>query len=386
MANELVLTVKALSEPKDLKGVFELAPFKNNFVDNYLKTTGRNNGAMVYERERVLFMKALTENKKLEKCDRFTIYAAFIELAVSGLTLNDGISYIIPYGKTAQFQIGWKGRLEQINHIDTVDFANEPQVVYTSELNDFDFELGENPKIIRHKPSKERGKSKDDLIEWVYFVVHTKHGPKTWIMSRSEVLSIRDTYSQTYKSYIADCARMGKEIGSTLKKPMNGPTGSYELTIEPPFWITREAEAFKKTIIKLGWKYLPKTPRLKALDAKLAKNIDPETGTIDDTHDINYGIVDDQGNTTHVDADNGAPADQAAAGTAPQPQKERKPRAATSKPQPTPPAEVPKDPEPVEQQDETQDVTHEEVSEEQPAAEENPASALPDLGDPNASF
>lgn len=385
MSEKLQLTQKALTEAKDLRAVFELEPFKYNFVDNYLKTTGRKNGAMIFERERVLFMKALSENKKLEKCERFTIYAAFIELAVSGLTLNDGITYIIPYGNKAQFQIGWKGRLEQISHIDIVQFANEPQLVYTSELDDFDFELGENPRIIKHKPSKTRGKSKDDLIEWVYFIINTTLGPKTWMMSRTDVHQIRDQYSQTYRSYMAECVAKNVEPGKPIEKKMTGSNGPYTITIDPPFWVTSEGEAFKKTIVKRGYKFLPKTPRLKALDERIKGNLDIEDGTQEETHDINYGLANE------AEAAAAPPATTAEIKTTPPPADKKKGSGKAKKEETKKPAET----QAPAAESETKDVDHEEVTDQDtdteqdaeqdnggPAASEvNPASELPDLSE-----
>src|SRR5688572_17071721 len=114
MSNALVLTKSALEAPKSTAEMFELEAFKMNAIANYEKTTGQKNGALVYERERILFMKLLSDpkaGKKLQACTRFSIYSAFIELFVSALTLNDGLAYIIPYGDVAQFQVGWKGRL-----------------------------------------------------------------------------------------------------------------------------------------------------------------------------------------------------------------------------------------------------------------------------------
>ena len=280
MENALQLTRTALTAPTDLKGVFEIAAFRENFINNFQKTTGLGSGAMVFEREKILFMKALAENRKIEQCDRFSIYAAFIELAVSGLTLNEGISYIIPYKDRAAFQIGWRGRLEQISQMPEINFVPPPEVVLTNELNNFDYELGENPRVVRHKPAKDRTITKDNRIEFVYLILDTKFGKRTFVMSRQEVLQIRDTYSIGYKYYMS---KGGKYDDG---KP-----------IEIPFWISNEAEAFKKTIVKRAYKYLPKTPRQKILDEKIATAPDVEDGIIEASQQaIDYGISGAQDN------------------------------------------------------------------------------------------
>lgn len=270
MSNQLALTQSALAAPKTLREVFEIDPFRNNFVQNYIKTTGKSNGELIFEREKILFMKALQASKGLEGCDRFSIYSAFIELAVSGLTLNEGLAYIIPYKDKAQFQIGWKGRLEQMSQMPEMKLIAEPQLVYTSD--EFDYEIRNGvPVIIKHKPAKER--PSNDQILFVYMTCDTQYGYKTWIMSRSEVLSIRDRYSAGYKQYM--------KAGGKWQdgKPM-----------DPPFWISDEGQAFKKTLIKRVYNGLPKTARLKALDTKISSNFDKEDGTVE-SETIDYGIT-----------------------------------------------------------------------------------------------
>lgn len=271
MSQALKLTKAALDAPQNLQGVFEVEAFKSNYVNNYLKTTGKSDGEMKFERERILFMKALQENKKLEQCDRFSIYASFIELAVSGLTLLDGQAYIIPYGQQAQFQIGWKGRLEQIAAMPGIRFVPEPILVYSNDES-FDYEIQNGVTVIlKHKPAKTHGP--EDTIDFVYMTIETDHGFKTWMMSRSEVLAIRDRYSKGYQQYMRNGGKW--QDG----KPM-----------DPPFWITNEGEAFKKTLVKRAYKYLPKNAKQKALDQKIATHYDHQDGTINEDAAIDYGF------------------------------------------------------------------------------------------------
>jgi phage RecT family recombinase len=374
MSNLITLTTSALAAPKDLKGVFELEPFKNNFVRNLVKTSGKTEEAaeMTFEREKILFMKAIQSNKALEKCDRFTIYSAFIELAVSGVSLNEGESYIIPYSSKAQFQIGYKGRVKQMQEIPGFQYVNMPQVVYTSD--DFDYELGEEPKVLRHKPAKKKGP--DDVIEFVYLVIELSNDRrKTFIMDREQVLNIRDHYSTPYIQYVAEIERQGKKIGDKVVKRMKGRDGGadWDLTIEPPMWVTSEEESFKKTIVKRAYKWVPKTPKLRALDAKIAGNQDPEDGVqAEEAFNIDYGIQNEDGTTQEIKAD--APA-------------KTKPAATKSKATaPAPPVnDAAKDLADMQSAntsaDQTQDVDHTEVNEPEPEAQ---GEKLPDLGNLDA--
>jgi phage RecT family recombinase len=291
MSNKLQLTKSALEAPATLAEVFELEPFRDAFAVNYLKTTGRDNGAMIFERERILFMKALQENAKLGNCERFTVYSSFVELAVSGLSLQDGQAFIIPYGKKAQFQVGWKGRLEQIQQIPAVKWVNVPVIVWQSEVEEdrFSYEYIDGAiSVIKHTPKLKR--EEDDVIAFVYCTLETIAGVKTHLMDRETVLSIRDRYSQPYRQYIAKCKEKNVKIGDPIK--MSGQNGDWY--IEPPFWVTDEAQAFKKTLVKRMYSELPKTARMKALDSKIATNFDPEDATGgEQTDEISYGIVDD---------------------------------------------------------------------------------------------
>lgn len=393
--NKLTLTVSALKAPANLAGVFELEPFQNNFVKNLVKTSGmpEEGALMKFEREKILFMKAISANKELEKCDRFTIYSAFIELAVSGLSLLDGETYIIPYGGKAQFQVGYKGRVNQMNTLPGIVHVNMPQVVY--DCDEFDYELGEFPKVIKHKPHK---RTKENLLTHVYIVVEREPTPSNprakdvYIMDRIEVLAIRDRYSQSYRNYVADCKKLNKEIGSTFKKSLERKdgSGSFDIWVEPPMWITSEEEAWKKTIVKRAYKWVPKTARLKALDAKIAANVDPETGEVE-SETIDYGILNEDGTTDHVNgsprpdapADQQKPAQETPAAQAPA--KTRRGKKDADRPKETPTAAADIDAIAAGQEDEgagdTQDVDHSEVNEE---GKDKPGT--PDLGNPLEGF
>jgi len=277
MSTKLQLTTTALNATKDLKELVEMPAVRQNAILNLIKTRGVSDqqANMIYERERILF----SQVKNLDKCDKFSIYAAWIQLFAAGRTLIDGDSYIVAYGKQAQFQIGWKGRLAQMGDIPEIANIPPPQVVYDND--EFDFELGENPRIIKHKPVKD---NKGELA-YVYLVIHKKSGKETHIMDRNAVLGIRDRYSKSYQQYMADCKAGGHAIGSTFKKNM----GNWDITVEPPMWISSEEQAWKKTLVKRAYaSQQNKTPRMKAIDQEIEKNVEEE-----DIQNIDYAVVND---------------------------------------------------------------------------------------------
>lgn len=297
MSNKLQLTKNALVEAPSLSAMLEIPALVHNCMLNYSQTTGQGmaKAAMVYEREKILFLKAVESNPELAKCDRFSIYSSMVELFVSGLSLNEGLSYLIPTKGKARFQIGYKGRVEQINQLPNIELAAPAQVVYMSD--EFDYELGEKPRIIKHKPAKGRGKDPLDLMEFAYFIITETNGNnQVHIMQRHEILAIRDKYSQPYKSWKAN------------------PTWDNGNKKDLPLWVIEyegkivdNPEAFKKTVIHRAYKTVPKTARMKALDERI-KDVPDVEDEQDDSGKINYGLDDDNNNdnkiTPHTDATN----------------------------------------------------------------------------------
>jgi recombinational DNA repair protein RecT len=248
--------------------MFEIEAFQNNWVSNYKKTTGKDDGMIMWERNRVEFLSQVANNPKLQECNRMSLYMSFTQLGASGLTLSEGMSGIIPYKDKAQFQIFANGRREQLSWLPHIKYVNEPVVVREEDV--FEYEAGDNLRVIKHQPKLN---SKSDIIA-VYMVLDTVEGKKTYLMSRDEVLSIRDNYSQTFKSY--------------EKKVKDG---SWKDWMDAPIWVSNEAEAFKKTIVKRVWKVQPnKSARLKQLEEFESKEVDQSDIS---TEDIDYGLVEE---------------------------------------------------------------------------------------------
>lgn len=281
----MALTIQALNNSPTVTGILEMEQVKNNWVSSYKKVTGKDDGETKFEAERILFLQA-TAAKNFKDCDKFSLYSAFIELAISGLTLRDGISYLVPYGKKVQFMPGWKGRLEQIMEMPDVVYAHEPQIVREGDV--FEYELGMSPRVTKHVPVG------TGPITHVYFVIDFTHGSRVYFMKASEVENIRDRRSSSYKYYMADCQRFNKTPGETFQKNV----GTYDITVEPPMWITDEAQAFKKTIVKRVYNTLPKLAKHKYIDdnieaAKL-RGLSDVDADLTDSEDFDKlkGIVD----------------------------------------------------------------------------------------------
>lgn len=260
---KITLTVAMIEGAQSAKELLNLPALEQNWINTYSKVSGKNDGDARFNAEKILFLQTVAASQQLQQADKFSIHSAFTELAISGLTLRDGISYIVAMKGKAQFWPGWRGRLEQINEIPNVVHCHEPQVVF--DCDQFDYEMGEKIKINKHK----RGTRVDGTkITHVYFVIEFKHGSEVYIMEAVDVLHIRDTYSHSYKTYAAAAKAQGKEPGDKgIMAMYQGQVKNYEM--EVPMWVGDEPQAFKKTIVKRVYGTLPKLPKQKWLDERL---------------------------------------------------------------------------------------------------------------------
>lgn len=285
MSNKLTVTRSELEAAKDIPALFEIENFKKSFVSNYALTRGvpEHEGMIVWERERTLFMQQLMDNKKLMECSKVSLYSAWISLAASGQTLGDGCSYIVPYKQKAEFQIGWKGRINQMYEIPEIKFVNQPEFVLEGDA--FEYELAPVAKIIKHKPQRDRKilEGGSNITE-VYMIISTTDGDKTFIMTSQECTDIRDKWSQSYKYW--------------LKKKQEGTLKEWE---DEPMWVSSPGQAFRKTLVKRVWQYLPKTKRQLSVDALISNAPDPELVETDASDQpIDLGFADD-GETYDID-------------------------------------------------------------------------------------
>ena len=137
------------------------------------------------ERFRRVAMTAIQNNPDLVmKCDRRSMFRAFMQAAQDGLLPDGREGAVVPYNGEAQWLPmigGIRKKARNSGEIATW----EVHAAY--EHDAFDFELGDSP-YVRHKPAAgERGE-----LTWVYSVVTLKTGHKTIdIMSRHDVEKIR---------------------------------------------------------------------------------------------------------------------------------------------------------------------------------------------------
>lgn len=262
--NKLQLTATMLAQCTKPGQVMELPAVRDRWVNTYKMTTGKEDGELKFEAEKVLFMQTVSESAGLAKCTPITIYSSFILLAVSGLSLRDDQCYLIPYKDKCGFMVGWKGRLEQLTQIPGIKHVNEPICVFDGE--DFDYSIVEGEiKVAHHKPLLNTV-GRDILA--VYCTIEFQIGKKTYLMKREEVLAIRDKYSQSYK----DWAKIKPDAsGKRIKSGQYKDGNKYSFEIEEPMWVSDEKQAFKKTLIKRIYNSISKSASQKYLDKEIAE-------------------------------------------------------------------------------------------------------------------
>jgi len=123
------------------------------FITVFNKVHGSRMGEMMYETEKYHFQKKLSENQELQKCSKVSLYGAFIDMAVQGLSLDPTkkLCYLVPsnvnigtkenpqWEKRATLEISPYGELGLRQLAGQLDGAEEPVVVYEGDT----FECGE---------------------------------------------------------------------------------------------------------------------------------------------------------------------------------------------------------------------------------------------------
>ncbi len=172
---------------------------------------------MTAERLARVALTTIRTTPKLLECTIPSLMGAVVQAAQLGLEPGlIGHCYIIPYGKEAQFIIGYKGM------IDLARRSGQIQNIYAHavyEADHFEYELGLHPKL-EHKPASGRR----GVMTYVYAVAHFKDGGYQF-----EVMDMEEIERRRQRS----------------KASKNGP------------WVTDFEEMAKKTVIRHMWKYLP---------------------------------------------------------------------------------------------------------------------------------
>lgn len=123
---------------------------QDRFVTLYQKTQGVSveQAAMIFETEKYHFQKLLAENQGLRECDSLSLYGAFIDIAVQGLSIDPKkkLCYLIPgsvnigtkddkkYIKRAALEVSPYGELAIRQLKRQIKYADNPVIVYEGDV------------------------------------------------------------------------------------------------------------------------------------------------------------------------------------------------------------------------------------------------------------
>lgn len=102
------------------------------------KAFNRQDDAMaqiVYEQEKFNFLKAVTSNATLSKCEPLSLYGCFMDAAVNGLSFDPSKKhlYLVPYANKAQLMISPYGELLTRMRAGQIRHADNPVLVYEGD-------------------------------------------------------------------------------------------------------------------------------------------------------------------------------------------------------------------------------------------------------------
>ncbi len=215
------------------------------------------------ERFSRIVVTAISNNPNLQRCTPESFIGAMMNAAQLGLEPNTplGQAYLIPYGNSCQFQIGYQGLIDVARRAGTMVSAHE-----VKENDEFTYTLGLNPNIV-HKPAlNNRGKTIGYYGIW----------------------KNKDQYGFEFKT-LEEIKEFAKDKSKSFG---NGP------------WQTDFDAMAKKTVIKMALKYAPKAVEL---EQAMASDDTTKSVRAEDTSDMNFDInlVQAEEQKDVIDADTG---------------------------------------------------------------------------------
>lgn len=174
------------------------------------------------ERFQRVALTAFNSNPKLQKCSTSSFLAAMMTSAQLGLEPNTplGQAYLIPYGNSVQFQIGYQGIIDTCYRTGEFNGIGAYEVY---ENDEFDLSYGINPTV-KHKPAI-RG-DRGAIIGYYGYYSLKSGGSGVFYMTKENAEKWGQKFSKTFGS---------------------GP------------WQTDFDAMAKKTVLKQALKYAPKS-------------------------------------------------------------------------------------------------------------------------------
>ncbi len=164
-----------------------------------------------------IVMTEIRNNPKLGQCSKESLLGALMLSAQLGVEPGPlGLCYYIPFKNQCQFILGYRGMIDLARRSGAIESIYAETV---HENDEFDYELGLDPKIT-HKPTME---DRGEPIAFYAVAKFKDGGFQLKLMSKAEVNKHR----------------------SRSKAAESGP------------WVTDYSEMAKKTVVRAMFKYLP---------------------------------------------------------------------------------------------------------------------------------
>lgn len=162
--SNILLTVEEINQMNPLD-IVQSALVKQRFIQIYDTLWGEGTGEAAYERESIFFNRILAADERLQKGTRFSIFTAFIDLAVCGLSIEPGVR-ALAYLQGRNYKVGkdqsgkdiYEGRLTLTisgygelvlrARCGQIKYADNPVIVY--EEDGFSFSDTDGRKSIKY--------------------------------------------------------------------------------------------------------------------------------------------------------------------------------------------------------------------------------------------
>lgn len=188
-------------------------------------------------------------NTALQKCEPSSIFSACLTATSLGLPINNnlGFAYIIPYGNSAQFQIGYKGfRQLAINSNQYKQL--EVKAVYEGQL------VEDNSFVGYHFEWK--NKTSDKIVGYASYFQLLNGFESVYYMSVEDIEKHAKKYSQTYKKGFGNWKDEFEKMAKKTVVKLHLNSGFAPLSIE----MQKAQETDQSVITDDGYKYVDNEP------------------------------------------------------------------------------------------------------------------------------
>ena len=188
-------------------------------------------------------MQTVGSNQKLKECDPASIYQAAAMGAVLNLQINQSVgeAYIVPYGKSAQFQLGYKGLIQlALRSGEYRRISSTP--IYAGQLKsnnpllgcEFDFDVPESGNPIGYAAYIElkNGFSKTIYSTKEQVTAHAQKFSKTFKFGpwkdNFDAMALKTVLKKLINNYGPKSLEMNRAIGADQAVVNDFEKGSFE--------------------------------------------------------------------------------------------------------------------------------------------------------------